>query len=388
MMSTLMETPAPTAVVAPAPPAAALPNLRVARFEDYPHIQRLEAAHDLLTLSEKDWCAIWQEHPLSARLGGNWPIGWVLEDSAGALVGAMANIPSQYTFRGNELIAATGRGWVVAEQYRGYAIWIMDEYFNQTGVDLFINTTVNSMAVDPFTAFGSRRVPLGDWTQAAYWITHYPGFAKTALIIKHVPAPGLLAAPVGLGLRLKDAFTVRYPKPDNDGFAIDFADDFDPRFDAFWEELKNQKPDVLLNTRDRRTFKWHFAGPMRSKQLWILTATRNGLLRAYAILKRQDHPPSGLIRMRLVDYQCLDSQDTLPSLLTSALARCTAEKIHTLEHVGCALPKMRIFDELAPYRRALPAWPYYCKAADPAVDEQLTSPAAWDPSSFDGDASL
>jgi hypothetical protein len=387
MMSIVMDDPTNKTAAAGAAPAA-LPNLRSARFEDYPHIAKLESSHNLLTLNERDWRAIWEEHPLSARLGGDWPIGWVLEDSAGSIVGAMANIPSQYTFNGQQLIAATGRGWVVAEHHRGYALWLMDEYFNQSGVDLLINTTVNSMAVDPFTAFGSMRVPLGDWDRAAYWITNHHGFARTALIIKHIPAPAHRAGPVGVALRIKDAFTAKNPESVRNEFIIGYADNFDARFDGFWEELKRQKPEVLLNVRDRRTLSWHFAGPMRGKQLWILTASRNGLLRAYAILKRQDHPPSGLIRMRVVDFQSLDSKDVLPAFINAALARCSAENIHTLEHVGCDLPKMRAFDNHAPYRRQLPAWPYYWKASDPAIEEQLTPPSRWDPSSFDGDASL
>jgi hypothetical protein len=203
-----------------------------------------------------------------------------------------------------------------------------------------------------------------------------------------VPAAGVLSGPLGVSLRMKDRVTVKYPDAGNGSGEIDFVQSFDARFDAFWEELKAQKPGVLLNTRDRRTLAWHFAGPLRSQQLWILTATRGGLMRAYAIVKRQDHPPSGLIRMRLVDYQTLDSEDPLPVLINAAISRCRAEKIHTLEHVGCDLPKMRAFDRIAPYRRQLPAWPYYCKAADPAIDGQLANPARWDPSSFDGDASL
>jgi hypothetical protein len=134
--------------------------------------------------------------------GDDWPIGWVLEDEAGVIVGSMENIPSLYTFRGRELIAATGRGWVVAPQFRGYALWIVEEYFNQSGVDLFINTTVNDQAVNAFTSFGAGRVPQGEWELAAYWITNHLGFARTALTIKKkMPAPALLAVPLGAGLR-------------------------------------------------------------------------------------------------------------------------------------------------------------------------------------------
>ena len=46
------------------------------------------------------------------------------------------------------------------------------------------------------------------------------------------------------------------------------------------------------------------------------------------------------------------------------------------------------FDRFAPYRRKLPNWPFYYRAADPALCAELVQPKVWDPSSFDGDASF
>jgi hypothetical protein len=93
--------------------------------------------------------------------------------------------------------------------------------------------------------------------------------------------------------------------------------------------------------------------------------------------------------VRLVGHQTLDpAADLLVGILRAALERCTLDGIHTLEHVGCGVEKTRLFDQFAPYRRKLPAWPFYYKAADPALDAALRNPAAWDPSSYDGDASL
>lgn len=366
-----------------------LPSLRRASLDDYPQIERLESSNGLLTLSTHDWRAIWLDNPARRRVGDAWPIGWVLEDAAGRVVGSLSNIPSLYTFQGRERVAATGRAWVVAPEYRGIALWLMDEYFNQESVDLFINTTVNSQAVDPFSAFGSVSVPLGDWETAAYRVTNYRGFAKAGLRIKKVPLPGLLAFPVAGALKLKDAFTGQSQPVAAASVDISEAPAFDSRFDAFWSELVRGNPDKLLGVRNSTTLSWHFAGPMRAGQAWIFTACRAGLLRAYCVLKRQDHPPSGLIRMRLVDYQSLEpSDDLLPPLLEAAMRRCIAERIFVFEHVGCALPKMRRFEQIAPYRRKLPAWPYYYKAASPDLAAALRDPAAWDPSSYDGDASL
>jgi hypothetical protein len=364
-------------------------QLRPTRLGDYRELQKLESSHGLLTLDENDWRAIWLDNPLRGRLGEDWPFGWVLEESGGRIVGQLTNIPTLYTFGGRELVAVTGRAWVVVPEYRGVALWLMDEYFNQSDADLFINTTVNALAVDAFTTFGSARVPVGDWENAAYWITNYSGFANTVLRLKGVAMPGLLRHPAGAALRIKDLFQSGKMPPAPSHHTIECVETFDSRFDAFWEELKRINPQKLLCLRDSRTLSWHFAGPMRAGHLWIFTASSQNRVRAYAVFKRQDHPQSGLTRMRLVDYQNLDpADDCLSALIQAALVRCRAEKIHSLEHVGCDLPKMGVFDRHAPYRRKLPAWPFYYCATDPVLNDTLRDPGVWDPSSYDGDASL
>ena len=369
--------------------AKTAPQLRRSRFDDYPQIERLESSHGLLTLPGDHWRDIWRENPLRERLGEKWPIGWVLEDSNGRVVGSLANVPTRYVFHGQDLLAATGRAWVVEPEYRGVALWLMEEYFLQENVDVFINTTVNTQAVEAFSTFGSARVPIGDWESASFWVTNYRGFARSALRIKGLPWPKLLMYPAAAALRLKEMLTLKSPPATSGPFLVEEVENFGPEFDAFWGELVARNPGKMLAVRDAPTLRWHFAGALRDGHARVLTATRNGLLRAYCVLKRQDHPPSGLVRMRLVDYQSLESDvDMLAGLLQQALRRCVAERIHVLEHVGADLPKMQRFDRFAPYRRKLGSWPFFYKAINPALDAELRKPEVWDPSAFDGDSSL
>jgi hypothetical protein len=365
----------------------AAPELRLASLDDYDRIAQLEAANQLGSMPRDDWRNLWLNNPLWPRLGKQWPVGWLLEDAGGRLVGSIVNIPTRYTFRGRELICANGRGWVVAPEFRGFALWVMSEYFNQPGADLFINTTVAPIA-EPKIGALSDRVPLGDFETIAYWVTGYRGFAKKALQKLRVPAAGLFAFPAAAALWLQDALRARPLPAAPPWIVIDSADVFDGRFDAFWNELAGQNPDKLLGVRDSRSLAWHFAGQQRAGRLWILTAARGGLLRAYAIFKRQDRG-DGVRRMQLVDYQTLEpDEDLLPGLLHAALRRCASENLYVLEQVGCGLPKLASFDGYAPYRRKLPCWPFYYRAADPAIQALLANPEAWDPSTFDGDASF
>ena len=84
----------------------------------------------------------------------------------------------------------------------------MEEYFNQPGVDLFINTTVNPNAEPIFSTFASR-VPMGDWETIAYWVTGYRGFARKALQKLRIPLAPALALPAAAALWLKDALFAR-----------------------------------------------------------------------------------------------------------------------------------------------------------------------------------
>ena len=363
------------------------PRLRPASLDDYEAIARLESANAVFSLSPDDWRNLWLKNPLWPRVGKDWPIGWILEDAAGRMVGSLVNFPSLYHFRGRELICANGRGWVVAPEYRGFALWLMEEYFNQPRADLFINTTVGANAA-PALGTLSDRVPVGDLQAVAYWVTAYRGFAKKALPKLHLPLAGLLAYPAAAALRLKEALLVKSLPPAPASVVVDTTGGFDSRFDAFWTQLVRQNPDKLLGTRDSPALAWHFAAPLRRQRVWILTASRGGLLRAYGILKRQDIN-DGLRRMQLVDFQTLDPpDDLLTALLQAALRKCAAADIYVLEHLGCGLPKTRIFDQFAPYRRKLPCWPFYYRAADPALHAELAQPEVWDPSTFDGDASI
>lgn len=365
------------------------PRLRIARFEDYQQIARVELAHNFQVQPESDWRSLWLDNPLWPHVKHDWPMGWVLENTEGCIVGSVVNVPSLYTFRGNELISANGRAWVVDPEYRGFALWLMDEYFNQSGTDLFINTTVGPKAVESLSVF-SARIPLGNWETVAYCPTGYRGFAQHAMKTLGIPGAGVLAFGVGTAIRLVDAMRFRSLREPPAGIEIAESERFDGRFDAFWKELVRQNPDKLLAARDSAALSWHFAIPMRRKCLRILTASRDGVLRAYCILKRQDPThEQGIRRMRLVDYQSVDPQeDLLSPLVARALQLCAQEKIDLLEHQGTGLPKMRAFDAYAPYRRKLKSWPFYYHAADPALDTELRRPERWDPSAYDGDTSF
>ena len=367
---------------------AAIPaQLRLATFDDYEQIVRVESSNQLGSLHRQDWQNLWLKNPLWPRVEHDWQIGWVLENAEGRVVGSLINVPSLYTFRGQQLLCANGRGWAVEPEYRPFALALMGEYFGQSNVDLFINTTVGPNAA-PIISTLSDRIPQGDFQSTAYFALYYRELAEKALRRKRVPLASMLAYPAAAVLRCKDAWRRRALKPAPSSFSIECVDDFDARFDDFWAELASQNSDKLLAVRNRAALAWHFAIPQRKGDLRIFTASRVGKLRAYCIVKRQD-AGEGVSRMRVVDFQTVEPNiDLLAGLLKVALRRCAKDGIRVLEHLGVGLPKMRTFDRFAPYRRTLACWPFYYRAVDPTLDAELSTPDFWDASVFDGDASF
>ncbi len=374
------------------------PLLRTARLEDYQDIQRLGLEHSLDVPSYEDWSGLWLNNPLRVRLGKDFPIGWVLETNGGELVGCMGTAWSRYTFQGETLISAVARAWFAPVEYRGFALELMDEYLNQPGVDLFINNCVSQPAHAAFSQFCAP-IPLGQWNSMSYWVTGYRGFAERVLKSARVPLSGLLCYPVSAGLWMKDVTAGKRLHTTSASFAAGSLDRFDSQFDVFWGELVRQNPEKLLADRSAAALSWHFAIPMRKKRLWILTAFRNGQLRAYCTLTRQDHAfrlpalthndRQGIRAMRLVDYQSIEPEvDYLSGLLEVALRRCRKEELYILECLGRNVPKMHVVDEVAPHRAELENWKFYYRASDPNLNAKLQEPMVWDPSAYDGDASF
>lgn len=360
------------------------PRLRPARLEDYDAIARLEAAHALKAQSIDDWRNMWLANPLWPRVEKDWTVGWVFESASGEIVGSVVNIPSLYKFRGQDVVCGNGRGWVTSAPYRGYALWLMDTYFNQPGVDLFINTTVSETA-EPMIGALSLRIPVGDWAAGSYWVTGHVEYARQRLASRRAPLARLFAYPVGAALWLKDAVSSKRLSASPRSLDLGSVDRFDARFDAFWNELVRQNPDTLLAERTSRALSWHFSMPMRRAKLWVFTACRNGQLRAYCtfVLKGDGR------QAYLADYQTIEPDvDMLPAFLDAALRRCAREGVYLLRNVARGVPKMRTFDDHAPYRSRHASWKYYYRAGNPDLDIALRDARSWDPSLYDGDASF
>jgi hypothetical protein len=331
---------------------------------------------------------LWANNPAYHQLP-DWPIGWVFENEDKRIVAYIGNVPLLYELRGQRLTVTASRAFVVDIPYRSYSFPLLNHFFKQKQVDLFLDTTVNAEASKAHEVFRALRVPIGTWNEAAFWITNYRGFSACLLAMKEFTAARGLSYPLSVGLFLRDRIEGRSWKTRCNGAEASFCNRFDERFDDFWQQLRRNYPGRLLANRSREVLEWHFKRPLENGKAWVLTVSKGSALAAYAVFFRQDNTASSLKRMRLVDFQMLgDNTELLRPLICQALARCRSEGIHMLECIGFARDKQRVIEALAPHGRKLSSWRYFYKATNRQLAETLKDPQVWDPSCFDGDASL
>ena len=364
------------------------PAIREASFEDHSQIAALQSKYSLEAKSYQAWKHLWLNNPAYIQHQNCIPIGWVLEDQDDNIVGYLGNIPLHYEFEGRRLLASAAHAWVVDAHYRSFALLLAERYFSQKVMDLFLNATVGPLATDAFAIFHSLPVPVGGWDRSDFWITNHRGFLANWLTMKAVPLAIPLSHLLSPILFVRDTFSQRelHRQP---RAGIECCSEVDDRFDIFWEKLRKANSHMLMGVRTRVVLEWHFGSALRQNSAWIVTASKGSDLTAYAIFNRYDNPRYGLRRMRLVDFQALDgTTTTLGPMLSWACQRCRCEGIDMLESIGFSTAKRNVIRESAPWERKLPCWLYFYKTRDKSLADKLTDPNVWDPSQFDGDASL
>jgi len=377
---------------APTGKARSFPRMRHLTLDDYPQVSALESKYGLGLKSYEHWSHIWINNPVYHERRRNWPLGWVLETDNNQIVGAHGNIPLLYELNGRRIIAAQGRGLVLDSRYRGYSLWLLGAFLEQKNAELYLDTSASLEADRADRELGAVQVPVGSWDRDVFWITDYrcflSGWLRRKLPQRLAPIAGTLCYPLAAGLYLKDRVTKRAPQNECKGFSIARCNGFDDRFDEFWDQLRNENSHVLLAVRTRKILEWHFAYAVQQDRLWIWTVTQDSRLVAYSIFLKIEDPGVGIVRIRLIDFQALKGNAALLQLmLSAALEQCRLDGIHVLENSGLAFGRSGI-NELAPHQRKRSWWIYLYKARDRELQEKLSNPDVWNPSLYDGDASI
>ena len=369
---------------------SAAPKLREASFHDYPRIALLQSERDIRVRSCEKWRHLWEANPAYMDIGGKWPIGWVLE-AGDKIVGYCGNIPTRYELDGRQLTAACGYSWVTDPAYSAYSILLLHEYLRQENAAMCISTTAGPISYKAHVALGAVPIPAGAWERSAVWITSYSGFVASWLGRKKCPAPQVFSYPVSAALYARDALRQRGGRKTsgvNGHVEIECCEQFDERFDEFWQVLRAENPRRLLAERSRRALEWHFRYLLQEKNLWIATVREKSSLCAYGIFGQLSNKADEQKRVVLIDFQSAAGKTNLfYPILEWALQRCASEGFHLFQTIGLCPSGIGDVSALAPYTIRQETRPLY-KALNTSLSAKLNDPGVWSLSLFDGDATV
>lgn len=330
---------------------------------------------------------VWKQNP-------NWsefrkvPIGWVMENASGKIVGTLSNVHSVYELNGVRLKAGIASSWAVDPDYRGESLALISKFLFQKHVDLVINSTANLEAEKIFRAFKAQPVPVDNYDEVLFWIIDYPKFISQFLAIRAGIKVPLIQYPIGLFLQFIDRLCSRNISKFMPAEVEEVNPD-DKRIEQFWRKLRVER-DKFLAVRDSKTLHWHFKDSLERDlaTILVLPDSNNGIS-GYLILKRRDAADQSFSRYQIVDLQVLsNNRDDIFSLLAGAMSHCKMKEVNILEIVGFSQVKKEFFQSLSPYKRKFECFPFLYKAQNLELKRTLSSSTLWDPCLYDGDASL
>jgi hypothetical protein len=360
--------------------------IREMKPADYAGVQQVRVENGLVAQSPEGW-----RHFLANPHGPSnvaLPIGWVLENGDGRVVGLHGAYPVRYIWRGRTLTAFVAHSLAVNQKYRHETLALLMPYFKQSGVDFLLTSSANESSARLFQFMQAKRMPVESFGRMLSWVVNYRAVVKAELRKKGRAWAAPFGAPLAACVRLVDTIRGRNQFGRRSTLAHRL-NSFDERFDRFWRCLSERTP-RLLAMRDRESLQWHFEFAMQKDRVRILALEQSGRMSGYVILLREVRKPEQLLdRYHIVDLQVLDTvADAIEGLMAAALDLACEEGVAMVEAVGFDQPKRQILDALRPYARASEHWPFWYKEAQSIEGLDFTSSDVWDPTMLDGDATI
>jgi len=366
-------------------------SIREASFSDFDGVAALKQRWGLAADSIENWERLWRHNPALMEQNCDRPIGWVLE-ADGAVVGYLGNISLLCRYGNKTLTAVASHALVVDPPYRAVGVSLVAAFFRQKSADLFLSTSSIEAVGRMALAFKCSPVPQPDYGTVLFWVLRPHPFAQ-ALMKKLELKPVVSGIARTLASAAIETDRIiggrRLPRPST-AFAISeiSVGEIGDEFQTLWMQKLNESP-RLLTDRTPAALRWHYEIPGDRGSVRVLCCHQNGELAGYAVVRSDTDEQSGLNKSMIADIIARhDDPDVMRALCAAAYDCAKVLGSHVLEVVGFPPGIRSVCEQWNPYRRKLPACPFFYKAADSIFNQTLSDASAWYACPFDGDATL
>ena len=359
-------------------------NLREVKLSDYNNICKVVYNNNLDIYDFKSWQDIWLLNPYYKKIKNEWTKGWVLEHKK-KIVGYFGSFPMLYDFLGKEYIVAVATCWVVENKFRNYSMLLIEAYFKQKNVDVFLSSTANETGSHVFKAFQGNNINFKEYNENLLFIFNHFKLIKNFKIVK----------------KLKFIFFVLKPIINFFSFIINFYyfitvkninnniviyESFNDEFDYFWNKLKKNK-NTFNFKRNKEWLNWHFNYYIKNNKIYIITEKNNNKITSYCILIEKNNDKLQLKKLCLVDLISLnDNNNNYKKLIKFSIKLAKQKKYDYLEIVGFNSNKRKIIKKFFPFYRKFKHSRYCYYTSNDFLLKSLKNSKNLDFSMIDGDA--
>jgi hypothetical protein len=354
-------------------------RVRTASLDDLDAVRAVSVRNGLSGFDCEERRRWWLSHPFQKEFDGV-PIGWVLENSDGKIVGTFSNVHMMYEIDGQRFKCGIAGSWGVDAEYRSASLLLAASFFSQKGVDICFNGSASSVSSRLMPVMRAKKFEAADYDVSYLWITGHQSFAEAVLRKKNVPGAEVVSRAAGLVLSAADRWTV---KCRSHNCSVKELGGFGEEFDYLWKTL-SRKGRCFRGVRSAAALEWRFGEGLRTKHAIVLGATKNGKLSGYVVLCEKSREHLKLKEFVIKDLQVVDDSPELILDLLSAAIEVTRERgLDALEFQGWNAAKRKAALALRPRAYRYPVWPLYYTAINPELISTLACAEALDCSPFD-----
>jgi hypothetical protein len=365
-------------------------RIREAKFSDFEAIVRLKERGGLSADSIENWNRLWHQNPALSERSGGQPMGWVLE-AGEAIVGYLGNIPLKCRYGSRSLTAVSSHAFVVDPPYRALALSLASAFYRQKSPDLIIASTAIQATGVMAVAFKCAALPQPEYDTVLFWVLRPRQFGRILVTKLHLKPWLARIGSTFLAIAISIDKIVRRRWPKGAPSKLTVKEGTIEAIGSDIDELLSEKfkeGNRLLADRSAEVLRWHFTVPGDRGSVRLLRCYENESLKGYAVV-RSDTDENGLRKSILADLIARrDDASVVAALWAAAYRHAKDEGRDVLEVQGFPSSIRGVSNAWGPYRRKVPACPYYYRATDPELHRTLSDPSAWYACPFDGDATL
>ena len=363
-------------------------KIREIQTEDYPQIRELHIKYNLKILDKVEWINFWSRNPCIQDSNDSLPLGWILEENK-RIVGYLGNIPKEYYYKNKKFTVACSHAWVAEDKYRLHAFSLLETFFSQKNIDVYIITTANNISEKVLTRYNAKKIPLENFQNPMFIILNLEKLISSYLKYKKIKLGKFIVKLLYYPAYIFYYKKLNFWKKTKQSKKVILNEIIDTKFDDFWESYKLNFQNKLLQNRNATWLNWHIKEKIKNDKAWIMSVIENNKILGYAICSERNNEKIELHRIEIIDLVALDdNQEVYYSLIKNCILETKKRGYHIFEMTGFKHLKRKIFSEFKIIKRKLPTFPFYYKTSNVYYKNFLENSEMWDPSLIDGDAFL